>query len=300
MLGLFIGIGGVAFTVWSGARLPAQAKPLFVGIAGAGLAAVLLSIGFQGADALALPLDQFWRLETYTAGFRTAYGASALLAACALMAALVALIIPSTNAKKLLAVGAVTTGAVALAASGHASNAMPQWLTRPSVFVHALTVALWAGSLVPLWLLFRGRTRNMAVIQRFSHVIVFVLAGLVVSGAVLAVIQLEHVAAIWTTDYGRVFAGKLALLAILFGLAVYNRHVLTPGLLRGARSGAAALRFIGRRRARLHGSDLRCRRPVAFYAPATCHRVKRASLRSSARRAFDGRRHHIARSGRPD
>ncbi len=35
----------------------------------------------------------------------------------------------------------------ALAASGHASAAAPQWLTRPAVFVHGVSVACWAGAL---------------------------------------------------------------------------------------------------------------------------------------------------------
>ena len=39
---------------------------------------------------------------------------------------------------------------VALALSGHASNAAPQWLTRPSVFVHVVCVTFWVGALLPL------------------------------------------------------------------------------------------------------------------------------------------------------
>jgi copper transport protein len=34
----------------------------------------------------------------------------------------------------------------ALALSGHASNAAPQWLTRPSVFVHVVCVTFWVGT----------------------------------------------------------------------------------------------------------------------------------------------------------
>ena len=44
----------------------------------------------------------------------------------------------------------VLAAGFALALSGHASNAAPQLLTRPSVFVHVVCVAFWVGALLPL------------------------------------------------------------------------------------------------------------------------------------------------------
>ena len=44
----------------------------------------------------------------------------------------------------------------ALAASGHAAAASPQWLTRPAVWIHVVAVAAWIGSLWPLLRLLHG------------------------------------------------------------------------------------------------------------------------------------------------
>ncbi len=39
---------------------------------------------------------------------------------------------------------------LSLATSGHAATASPQWLTRPSLFLHGVAVAYWIGALAPL------------------------------------------------------------------------------------------------------------------------------------------------------
>ena len=52
--------------------------------------------------------------------------------------------------RALLSLTALLGVGLALALSGHASNAAPQWLTRPSVFVHVVCVAFWVGALLPL------------------------------------------------------------------------------------------------------------------------------------------------------
>src|SRR6185503_11804725 len=46
----------------------------------------------------------------------------------------------------------VAMGLVGLsfATSGHAATAPPQWLSRPSLFLHGVGVAFWLGGLAPL------------------------------------------------------------------------------------------------------------------------------------------------------
>ncbi|MBV9955327.1 MAG: copper resistance protein CopC [Pseudolabrys sp.] len=249
--GLFIGIGGLAFPVWTGTKLPPKAAAVVASVSAVAFAAIPLSIGFQGVDALALPLESFWRPEAYIAGLKTVYATSALIAGCGLAISFAVAGARNRNLTRLLSLSSIVLAAAALAASGHASNAMPQWLTRPSVFIHGIAVALWAGSLIPLWFLFRATARHSVVLLRFSRAIMFVLAGLLISGTILAVIQIEHAAAIWTTDYGRIFAAKLVLVATLLCIAAYNRYVLTPGVLR-ARAKARRL-FV-----RSVGAELGC------------------------------------------
>ena len=54
------------------------------------------------------------------------------------------------------------------------------------------------------------------------------LALLVVTGLVLAVVQLGRLDALWTTSYGVVLACKLAAVVALLALAVANRYRLVP------------------------------------------------------------------------
>ncbi|TIV63927.1 MAG: copper resistance protein CopC, partial [Mesorhizobium sp.] len=118
----------------------------------------------------------------------------------------------------LLCVGA------ALAASGHASAAEPQWLTRPLVFLHGAAIAFWAGALAPLGLALRREPAEAKVfLRRFSRAILPVVIMLAASGIVLAIIQVQEPAALINTSYGRLLLLKLALLLFVFTLAAVNR-----------------------------------------------------------------------------
>jgi copper transport protein len=70
-------------------------------------------------------------------------------------------------------------------------------------------------------------------LRRFSKAIPFVVVILTIAGIVLAVIQVQTPAALVTTAYGNVLLVKLALLGVLFTLAVVNRWTLTAPTSRG-------------------------------------------------------------------
>jgi copper transport protein len=141
-------------------------------------------------------------------------------------------------AKRLLAAASLIGVGLALSASGHASAAAPQWLMRPSVFVHAVGIAFWAGALVPLGTLLASPSPDAtAALKRFSRAIPFALAPLVLVGVVLAVVQVGRIDGLWTTNYGRLLLIKLAILAVLFALAAVNRWRLTAAAA-GSDSGA--------------------------------------------------------------
>ena len=123
---------------------------------------------------------------------------------------------------------------VALALSGHASNAAPQWLTRPSVFVHVVCVAFWVGALLPLIAAVQAGAGG-AALARFSRVIPYPLAALVISGRILAVVQLDRSDALWTTSYGIVLSCKLAAVTALLALGAANRYVFVPRYQAGMR-----------------------------------------------------------------
>jgi copper transport protein len=241
-LGLFIGIGGVFFIGWLAERSPSRRiKRTIAGSLGLALVAVPVSLGLQGIDALAAPLSGLWQPAIYRAGFHTSYGNTALFAAVALIAGLVALVLRSRMAVRALSLFAVIGAGAALAASGHASAAQPQWLMRPSVFFHVAAIALWAGSLLPLFNLL-SEAGGEPSLRRFSRAIPLVVALLAATGVVLAVVQIGRWGALWDTAYGNVFLAKCVALIVLAALAIVNRYGLTRAVMRGDTTARSWLR----------------------------------------------------------
>jgi copper transport protein len=183
------------------------------------------ALGLQGLDALDLPLNDIPRILPWQTATGTSYALTLAVAFAALVAGLVATFTRGVVSTWLAAIAFVGVG-LALAASGHASAAEPQWLTRPAVFVHAVSVAFWLGALMPLGALLR-RGEGQVALVRFSRAIPFAIVPLLASGVTLAVIQVGQPEALITTAYGRVLLIKLALVVVLLLLAAFNRWRLT-------------------------------------------------------------------------
>jgi copper transport protein len=242
-LALFAGVGAMLFR----ACFPVMPQPPSGWIRAvllAGVALLPLALGLQGLDALALPWPALSTWAPWQTALATSYGASLRLMLAALIAAGLAGF-AGRRIGAMLSVCAVLLLGAALAASGHAASAPPQWLARPTVFLHAVSIVAWAGSLLPLLRLLRG-ARDATALLRFSRVIPWVLALLLISGAILALLQLDGVSTLWSTAYGRVLSAKLALVLVLLGVAALNRYALTGGVRRGdARARLWMRRLIG-------------------------------------------------------
>ena len=118
-----------------------------------------------------------------------------------------------------------------LATCGHAATAPPQWLTPTLVFVHGIAVAYWVGALAPLVIMARRRHDGLPrAIRQFSNVAVPLVGLLVLTGVVLAIIQLQSFRALIDTWYGIILLIKLVLVLPLLALAALNRFVLTPDI----------------------------------------------------------------------
>lgn len=229
-LALFIGVGGAAFGAMAALPIPAQRAAALVSLVG--LLVAPLTLALQGLDALGLPLTAIFTAEAGQGGFLTSYGATAVCATLAFAAAVLALTIPVLS--RWLGLFAYCLGALSLALSGHASAAEPQWLTRPAVFLHLAGILAWIGALLPLWLWLRdGSDEATRALARFSRYIPYAVGPLVLSGAVLAGIQLGWPGPHWFALYTGILAAKLVLLALLFGLAIWNRFRLTEPALHG-------------------------------------------------------------------
>jgi copper transport protein len=242
--GLFVGVGGAFFRAWLGYSGAAAADPAIAAILVAALVALPLSLGLQGLDALDLPLASLSHRAVWEAGLETSFGLTVIVATFALFAGLLALAATAPFVRRLLSLAALVGAGAALALSGHASTIEPRLLSRSAVLVHALCVAFWIGSLLPLYAAVRrtaspGPPPIATALARFSRAIVPVIVVLIISGLWLIVVQLDHIEALWTTSYGQVLAGKLACVALLLGLGAVNRYRLVP---RFIREGAPAAR----------------------------------------------------------
>jgi copper transport protein len=226
-IGLFVGVGGAAFAAWLAASRPAPGQTWLVAAIAAGAIAAATSLPLQGLDALALPLSQALRPSIWAAGFATSWGLSVVLALATLLAGFLALVLPNRLAARSAALLGIAGIGLTFVASGHATT-MATSITVPSVFLHAICVALWVGALFPLTLAVRAGDR--VALQRFSRFIPAPLLILIATGVALALVGFDRFDAFWTTDYGLVLAAKLAAVLAMLALAALNRYLLVPRL----------------------------------------------------------------------
>jgi copper transport protein len=225
--GLFLGIGGTFVLRWLIPPTGGVERSTFVLIV-IGVIATLASAGLQGLDALGLPLSKLLTSAAWQTGFETSFGRTVFLLLGAFFFSGVALWVQGPASSRTVAAVALIAGAAALALSGHASAAAPQWLMRPAVFLHALTIAVWFGALVPLVHALRHDAEaGRAALARFSRLIPLAVGILVIAGIVLAIVQVERPAALIDTAYGNVLLAKLCLILVLFLVVSVNRWALT-------------------------------------------------------------------------
>jgi copper transport protein len=242
-IGLFVGVGGALFDAWIApgrARRTTTVAALWLGFCGA-----VVSLGCQGLDLLGLSIGGILTIAPWQAAIATSLGPALLIAAAAMGVAAVAGRCTSVGAARTLSGVAMIGVGLSLAASGHASTAPPQWVTRPGLFLHGVGVAYWVGALPPLLALARGPAQALLpALNRFSRVAVPVVGVLVLSGLVLAIIQLEDVHALIDTRYGWILSIKSALVLVFLGVAARNRFRLTPALESGSQNTRPLLRAI--------------------------------------------------------
>jgi copper transport protein len=230
-VGLFGGIGGAFYAAWIATEpLSRRTGKCVTAALDCGLVAAVISVGLQGADAFGLPLSDLREPRVWMGGLATSYGLTAGIAAGALVFGRIAMWRVRGRLFSTLALAGV---GAALAASGHASSAEPQLLTRPAVFVHGIVVAFWIGALVPLAAVMRSPERRAVELARFSRAIPTAIILLIASGISLAIVQLRQVDALWTTAYGLVLCGKLIAVLALVALAALNRFALTLRVVAG-------------------------------------------------------------------
>lgn len=232
-LALFFGVGGALFRAFMGGaeaevmRWPRRALWL-------GVVAIPICFALQGLDALDAPWRSVFGVSVWRAALNTSYAITLALALLSLMMAWMALAASRIRFIRFSAAIAALLLGLALAASGHASAAPPQWLARPAVLLHGIAIAAWLGALLPLLVLLRGDDKQITQALRiFSRRILFVVIVLIATGITLALLQVDRLDSLWRSDYGKILLAKLALVAALFMLAAWNRYRLTAPVLKG-------------------------------------------------------------------
>ena len=139
------------------------------------------------------------------------------------------------------------TGAVIVCASfafrGHVLTE-PRVLLGALVTAHLLGVAFWLGALAPLHRM-AGRAdpvRAGVAADEFGRRALWVVLALAMAGGILLVLLTGNPLDAVASPYGRLLAVKLALFALLLGLAAFNKLRFTPALLAGDTGAAARLR----------------------------------------------------------
>ncbi|MFO1148620.1 MAG: copper resistance protein CopC [Alsobacter sp.] len=234
-VGLTFGVGGTVIRAWMGSAGdtggPWTRAALLLGLAGCAIAP-----GLQGMDALGLPLASLPSGIAWSTGLGTRFGVTILLAGAAVVLAL-ASGRGGVRSRRIVSAGALVLAGLAVAASGHASTASPQALTRPAVALHVVAAALWLGALVPLATGWRRREALAPFLGHASRLLVVPVGLLALSGLILAAIQVGDPAALLATAYGRVLLAKLAAVGLMLLLAAANRWRWTrPALAGNARA----------------------------------------------------------------
>ncbi|MFL6545476.1 MAG: CopD family protein, partial [Candidatus Udaeobacter sp.] len=143
----------------------------------------------------------------------------------------------------LLLSGALTAS---LAAVGHGS--FGNGLLREShVFgdaIHLLCAAAWLGGLLGLALFLRGANMDCnkdpvdlipVTVTRFSRLGYFAVTLLLATGVLNTISIVPRPELLVTSDYGRMLLIKIALFALMVGVALINRFIIAPRLHRTER-----------------------------------------------------------------
>ena len=136
-----------------------------------------------------------------------------------------------------------TLAVASFALMGHTSANPARWLLATMLVAHLLVVAYWFGALLPLYIVASREESSIAssVIDGFSRVAVWLVPGILVAGAILAVVLIPD----WTVfgePYGALLIAKLIGFTLLMLLAALNKWRLGPAIARAEAEGSRAFR----------------------------------------------------------
>ncbi len=223
VLGMIFAVGSAVYAAVIAPLAPVAAR-FGRAAALAALPLALLAIGAYGLDLLGRGPSALLSFTPWMIATSTPRGWGFLVGA---VAALIAGV--SMRGHRWLALLALALGAVSLAVSGHASAGANRWIGQPLMALHAAALIFWIGGLPPLMASISD-ANSLRILRRFSNVALPAVIVLVASGIGLIVIRSADIATLIASNWGKLLALKLALVACMLALALLNKHHLTPAL----------------------------------------------------------------------
>ncbi len=189
----------------------------------AALPLTLIALGIYGLDLLGRGFPALFSSAPWVAAASTPRGWGLLVGAVGALIASRSLRHPG------LALLALALGALSLAVSGHASAGPNRWIGQPLMGLHAAALIFWIGGLPPL-IASISQPNSLRVLLRFSKVALPAVIVLVASGVGLIVIRGADIMTLIASNWGKLLAFKLVLVACMLALAMLNKTRLTPAL----------------------------------------------------------------------
>ena len=241
-----LAVGAAIFCRWIPSAPPVKAFAAAQGRSAAMVAAIcyVLAVGLIGADLLDTPGGVFGP-RAWIFGSHTTLVSSAVLGVAAMVLLRLGFA-GSGRRRQLFLVTGIALAAGSFLVTGHPVSTPPRIPIALGYALHLLGAAFWLGSLLPLRRalgVLPPRDAGM-LLEVFSRRAVYAVGAIVVSGVAIAAVQLGSFSAIADSSYGLRLLAKLALVAIILALALTNKIVLTPALLRADPPAAARLRKV--------------------------------------------------------
>lgn len=108
------------------------------------------------------------------------------------------------------------------AMQGHAAGSANKSVAIPMDLVHLVCASAWVGGIIVLFVMLAKEESASLVWNRFSPFAAVFVAGIIVSGLLMSVINLGSMVSLFTTEYGHVIILKIALFALMGGLGLVH------------------------------------------------------------------------------
>lgn len=212
-------------------RLLRQAGPIAI-LAGALCPWLQVGVVLDDPRAL-LDADQISQVLTQTSFGRIALAREVLVIVAVVAAGLPGGFAPAADRATYVLLAAAL-GSVALIGHAAGIGGALGGIERATLALHLLAAGAWLGALPVLWVLAdrQGSAEMAQTLERFSRFGAVLVVLVLASGTLSAWYRLGGAQLLFTSGYGRILLGKIALAGAMGAIALFNRKRLTPALKR--------------------------------------------------------------------